>query len=133
MSDNGWRAAITAATRARGYLGGEPRLEITGQMLKLVEELVELAVQLGVTQQWSLLSHVGTTARWMFDQRALWQPAAVGTGAAEAGWQQELADVVVALVNLVAMLEETTGHSVDLQQLAVDKAVADTGRGVGRD
>lgn len=124
-NDPTWRETITQATRARGYLARDPRLELTGQVFKLIEELCELADALGVTPQWALLPHIGMASRWIFDQPQMWQPADIGDG-----WQKELADVTVVLVNLVAMLEAATGGPVDLEQLAVDKATNDAARGV---
>lgn len=124
-NDPTWRETITAATRARGYLNRDPRLELTGQVFKLFEELCELGEALGIAPQWALLPHIGSTARWVFDQPQLWRPAEVGDG-----WQKELADVTVVLVNLVAMVEEATGGPVDLEKLAVDKATSDAARGV---
>lgn len=117
-------SSITAATKARGYLAGDPATEAVGQVYKLFEELAELAVSLGINHQWGVVTLVGNSARRRFDQPQLWQPITP-----DDGWEKELADVTVVLVNLAAMLAEATGQPVDVLQLALAKAQADAARG----
>lgn len=136
MSDVITHQTIVAAHVAeRGYRAGWTAPQFAArQVAKLQEELAEAArcfdFDAGADLTSSVQAHMntaGVVARLMFDDHGAWSNVEL-LDLAEL--KRELADVQVVVFALAAVIGELDGQPFNVAQAALDKARADTGRGV---
>lgn len=122
--------AVSERITARGYRKGfSPETFALRQIVKLAEELGELAGKLGVDiQLFRMISYVRWLARSAFDLRTDYDQ--MDPTLDYAGAKEELADLQVVILVLADQLEKLSGEPYDVVQAALKKSRADIERGV---
>lgn len=126
---NETQKAIVAAVDARGYLDPWLAQQLAArQVVKLGEELAEVVPFVsGKHDMWAQLLEVsGEMCRRSFDAGFC---GSIDHFNAD-GVSKELADMYVVMAVLLYALEEMSGHDIDLEALALQKATGDVARGV---
>lgn len=120
---------IAQAVTDRGYRAGwTPAQFIARQVVKLGEELGELAANMNLPAQAGGLYKTGQVCRKLFDSQPIWRIITPQISIQHA--KKEAADMLIVLLNLAASISELEGDHFDLIEAALQKAEQDQKRGV---
>lgn len=125
------QAQVADAVALRGYRSGWSAEQfVTRQVAKLQEELAEMAhVAYLPSPLDDMVTDAGACARSAFDDKGAWSSALAKVDDYEA-LRDEAADVMVVLLTLAEAIGEATNNPFDILSAALQKAEADTKRGV---